>query len=109
LLHDLGHLLVEFVNERPGWVIDDLREALQADTALTDVTVEKSDADDDVRKFAQLSNLLWRGEGDEGSQAGTRKDTLEGGRYLTLYGVGHSCSQLNRGIVAQDVLLVLVQ
>jgi hypothetical protein len=52
-------------------VVYDLRETLEADTTLADVSVEESDANDNVGELTELCNLLWGGQGDKGSEAGT--------------------------------------
>ena len=59
------------MNQRAGGVVYDLREALEADTSLADVSVEESDTNDNVGELTELCNLLWGGQGDKGSEAGT--------------------------------------
>jgi hypothetical protein len=49
LFHDLSDLLVKLMDQGPGCMVDDLVEALKTDTTLTDVSVEESDTNDDVR------------------------------------------------------------
>jgi hypothetical protein len=90
-------------------VINNFREGLEADTALADIAVEQTDADNDVGELAQLSYFLRGCQGDKGTKACSRQDTLEGSGYLTLDGIRNGRGQLNGGIVAQDVLLVLIQ
>ena len=53
-------------------MVYDLREALEADTSLADVSIEESDTNDNVGELTELGNLLWGGQGDKRSEAGTR-------------------------------------
>lgn len=48
LLHDLGDLRVELIDEVSCRVIDDLVEAFKTDTTLSNVSVEQADTDDDI-------------------------------------------------------------
>ena len=52
-------------------MVNDLRETLEADTSLADVSVEESDTDDNIGELAELGDLLWGGQGNERSEAGT--------------------------------------
>ena len=65
LLHDLGHLSVKVIDQVSGRMVDNLVEALEADTALADVTIEEANANDDVRELAQLGHLLGGRKGNE--------------------------------------------
>ena len=90
-------------------MINNLRETFQADTSLADISVEKSNTNNDVGQLAQLSDLLGCSERHEGSQTGSGKHTLQGSSDLSLDGVSNGSCQLDRGIVSDDMLLVLVQ
>lgn len=109
LLHDFGDLIVEILEKGSGGMVDDVEEGLEADTTLSDISVEQTDTDDDVRELAELSDLLRGGQGDEWSETGSWEDGFEGGGNFTLDCVRNRGVQLDRGIVADDVLLVLIE
>ena len=90
-------------------MIDDVEERLKTDAALANVAVEQTDADDDVGQLAKLSDLLRSGQTDEGPEASTRQHRLEGGCDFALNRVRDGRSELDRRVVADDVLLVLVE
>jgi hypothetical protein len=68
-------------------MVYDLRETLEADTSLANVSVEESDTNDNVGELTELCYLLWGGQGDKGSEAGTWQDTLQCRSYLALNGI----------------------
>ena len=46
-------------------MVDNLVEALEADTTLADITIEEANTNDDVRKLTKLSHLLGGRKGNE--------------------------------------------
>ena len=65
-------------------MVDNLVEALEADTTLADVTIEEANTDDDVRKLAQLGHLFWGREGDEWTQTSSRENRFESSSDLAF-------------------------
>jgi len=61
LLHDFSHLSVQFVNQISCWVIDNFVETLKANATFANVTIEKSNANDNVRKLTKLSDFFRSG------------------------------------------------
>lgn len=55
-------------------MVDNLVEALQADTSFANVSVEEADSNDDVGQFAQLGDLLGGCEGHKGTQTSSGED-----------------------------------
>ena len=90
-------------------MIDDVEEGLEANASLSDIAIEQADANDDVRQLAKLGHLLGCRKADEWAKTGTRQDGLEGGGDLTLNSVRNGGRQLDRAVVANDVLLILVE
>ena len=90
-------------------MVDDLTETLEADTTLTDVTIEKPNADDDVRQLTKLGNLLRSGQSDKGTQTGSGQDRFESGSDLSFDCVADRGGQLDVRILSNNVLLVLIQ
>ena len=90
-------------------MVDDLVEALKADTTLANVTIEEANSNNDVRKLAQLSDLLRGSEGNEWTQTSSGKDGLESSGDFAFNSVRHGSSQLNVRVLADNVLLILVQ
>ena len=90
-------------------MIDDVEERLEANATLSDVAIEQTNADDNIGQLAELGDLLRRREADEWAKTGTRQDGLKGGGDLTLNSVRNGGRQLNRAVVANDVLLILVE
>ena len=74
LFHDLSHLVVEIVQETPGWVINNVQKRLKTNTTLADVTVEKSDTDYDIAQLAELGDFFWSGQGYEWSKSSSWKN-----------------------------------
>jgi hypothetical protein len=48
LFHDLSYFLVKFMDERSGRMVNDLREAFKADSTFSNISVEKSDTNNNV-------------------------------------------------------------
>ena len=90
-------------------MVDDLVEALKADTTLADVTIEEANTNDDVRKLAQLSNFLGGRKSNEWTQTSSGKDGLESSGDFAFNSVRHGSSQLDVRVLADNVLLILVQ
>ena len=90
-------------------MVDNLVEALEADTTLADITIEESNTNDDVRKLAQLGYLLGGSEGDEWTQTGSGENRLKSSSDFAFNSVRHGSSQLNVRVLADNVLLILVQ
>ena len=90
-------------------MVDDIDEGLKTNATLSNVSVEQSDANDDVRQLTELSHLLRGGQTDKWSETGSWEHRLEGGGHLSFNGVGDGGSQLDGAVVADDVLLVLVE
>ena len=90
-------------------MVDNLVEALEADTTLADITIEEANTDDDVRKLTKLGNLLGGSKGDEWTQTGSGKNRLESSSDLTFNSVRHGSGQLDVRVLANNMLLILVQ
>ena len=89
LLHDLGHLSVKVIDQVSGRMVDNLVEALEANTTLADVTIEEANTNDDVRELAKLGHFLGGRKGDERTQTSPRQHRLESGGNLTFNCVRH--------------------
>jgi hypothetical protein len=57
-------------------MVDDFCETLESNTTLTDVSVEQTNANDDVGKLAKLSNFLGGGKRDKRTQTSSRQHTF---------------------------------
>ena len=90
-------------------MVDNLIEALEADTTLADVTIEEANTDDDVWKLAKLGHLLGGSEGDEWTQTSSRKNGFESSGDLAFNSVWNGGSQLDVRVLANNMLLILVQ
>jgi hypothetical protein len=90
-------------------VVDDLAEGLKADSTFTDVSVEQTNSNNNVRKLTKLCNLLRNGERDERTETSSGEYRLESSCNFTLNGVLDRWCQLDLGVVSNDVLLILVQ
>ena len=90
-------------------MVDDVEEGLKTNATLTNVSVEEPDADDDIGKLAELSDLLWRSQGYEWSKTSSWQDRLESSRHLPFNGVRNGGIKLDRGVISNNVLLILIQ
>ena len=90
-------------------MIDDLIEALQTNATLSNVSVKQPDTNHNIWQLAELSNLLWCGQTDEWPQTCSRQNAFQGSSDFPLNGIWNGRGQLNGGVVAYDVLLVLVK
>ena len=68
-------------------MVDNLVEALEADTTLADVTIEEANTDDDVRKLAQLGHLLGGRVGNEWTQTSSWENGFESSSDLAFNSV----------------------
>jgi hypothetical protein len=78
------------VLEAPGRMVDDILEALQADSSFTNIPVEQPDSNNDIGQFTELSHLLRGSQRDKRPQSRSRQDTLQSCSDLSVYGVAHS-------------------
>ena len=109
LFHDFGNFCIQIADQGPCWVVDDLVEAFKTDSTFSNVTVEQPNSNYDIRKFAELCNFFRCGQGNEGSQTGSRKDAFKCSCNFSFDSVRDSSRELDVRIVANDVLLVLVE
>ena len=75
-------------------MVDDLGEAVKSNSSLTNISVEKTDSNYDVRKLTKLSNFLWSGQSHEWLESCTREDRLESSCHFSLNCVSDLRSEL---------------
>lgn len=109
LLHDLCHFCVQLINQISGRMVNNLVETFETNTSLSNVSIEKSDANHDVGQLAELGDLFWRGQRNERSQTGTRQNRLKSGCNFSLNRIRHRRRQLNVRVLANNVLLIFVE
>ena len=90
-------------------MVDDLTKTFEANTTLTNITIEKSDTNDDIGKLTELGNFLRSGQSNEGAKTSSRQDRFESSSDFSLDRVTDRGSQLDVRVLADDVLLVLVK
>lgn len=59
LLHNVCYLYVQVVDKITSWVINDFLEALKTNSTFTNVSVEKTDSNNDIGQLAKLGNFFW--------------------------------------------------
>jgi len=109
LLHDFSNFVVEISQERSSWMVNDVQEGFKTNTTFTNISVEKTDTNNDVREFTKLSNLFWSCQGHEWSKTSSWKYRFESSSYFSFNCAGNGWSQFNGTIVSNDMLLVFVQ
>jgi hypothetical protein len=90
-------------------MIDDVKERFKTNTTLSDISVEKTDTDNNVRKLTKLSNFFWSCQRYKWSKTGSWKHRFKSSSNFSFNCVGNGWSQFDSTVVTNNVLLVLIQ
>ena len=90
-------------------MIDDVEERFKTNTTLSDISVEETDTNNDVRELTKLGNLFWSSQRHEWSKTGSWKYRFKSSRNFSFNCAGNWWSQFNGTVVTNNVLLVLIQ
>lgn len=90
-------------------MVDNLAKTFKTNTTLSNITIEKTDTNNDVGQFTELSHFLRGGQRHKGSESSSGQDRLKGSSDFSFDSVWNSVCKLDLGVVADDVLLVLIK
>lgn len=90
-------------------MVDDVKERFKTNTTLSDISVEKTDSDNDVRQLTKLSNLFWSCQRHKWSKTSSWKYRFQSSRNFSFNCAGNWWSQFNSTVVTNNMLLVLIQ
>jgi len=90
-------------------MVDNVKERFKTNTTLADISVEKTDTDNDVRELTKLGNLLWSCQRHKWSKTCSWKYRFESSCYFSFDCAGNRWSQLNSTVVTNNMLFILIQ
>lgn len=90
-------------------MINNFVKTFETYTSFTYISIKKSDSDDNIRKFAKLSDFFRSSQGHKRPETCTWKNTFECSSNFTFNSIIDCISELNLRVVANNVLFVLVK
>jgi len=90
-------------------MVDDVQERFKTNSTLSDISVEKTDSDNDVRELTKLSNLFWSCQRHKWSKTSSWKYRFQSSRNFSFNCAGNWWSQFNSTVVTNNMLFVLIQ